>query len=335
MASLSRSPKTVQYGRRLFELLEEQQEPFLLDVYLSENGFLTGALKAEGRANCCPVNLCRRILKLCSHGWLKRRSSSRGCSNLRHVLGKLLHQKVLKKVLNWNGTANAGKGRHVLGVCGCFPEMGRSKSSLVEFQRLSKSGGIDDGESDGEVSWGAMEVGESKQLSPVSVLELHSDEASPIHGHYEDEKPSTSGSSPKKAFDAPWQGFEELLGSTSPTIMHQNAKKNKELDQSDQVMALLGCPMEVGECVSPQLAEKLIEDQLSSWEKMRVDFLRIPNLIGSDISKSTKEWSQFHPEMTKIGKEIENLIFEEIRRESVLDLLGSHCTLIGDMLDSK
>lgn len=180
MGSPSRIPKTVQYGRRLFELLEEQQEPFLLDVYLSENGFLTGALKAQGRANCCPVNLCTRILKLCSHGWLKRRSSS-SSSSFRHVLGKLLHHKVLKKVLSWHGAA-----KHVLGVCGCFPEMGGScKSSLVEFQRLSKSGGgaDDDGESDGEVSWGAMEVEESKQLSPVSVLELHSDEASPIHSH--------------------------------------------------------------------------------------------------------------------------------------------------------
>nr|CAD1841408.1 unnamed protein product [Ananas comosus var. bracteatus] len=273
MASLSRSPKTVQYGRRLFELLEEQQEPSSLI----------------------------RILKLCSHGWLKRRSSSRACSNLRHVLGKLLHQKVLKKVLNWNGTTNAGKGRHVLGVCGCFPEMGRSKSSLVEFQRLSKSGGIDDGESDGEVSWGAMEVGESKQLSPVSVLELHSDEPSPIHSH------------------SSWVYFSHHYAS--------KCKEKQGVGSIRQVMALLGCPMEGGECVSPQLAEKLIEDQLSSWEKMRVDFLRIPNLIGSDISKSTKEWSQFHPEMTKIGKEIENLIFEEIRRESVLDLLGSHCTL--------
>ncbi|KAI0493342.1 hypothetical protein KFK09_027619 [Dendrobium nobile] len=48
-------------GRSLAKLLEEQQEPFLLEVYLMENGCSGRMIASQSKPFCWPLNLCKRL----------------------------------------------------------------------------------------------------------------------------------------------------------------------------------------------------------------------------------------------------------------------------------
>lgn len=171
-------------GRRLSELLQEQQEPFLVEaakIRRPRRG-RGGAGGGGGGGACCPLAACQRLLRLCNHGFKKR---SGGIAGLRSALSKVLCGKAMRSALRWE---NLGGG--------CFTGVGVGGDR--EFRRLRRSAG-DSGEcdaramefgddDDGYERQGArwktdMEVDSSRQLSPVSVLELHSDDESPVHPH--------------------------------------------------------------------------------------------------------------------------------------------------------
>jgi hypothetical protein len=156
MATLSLSrgskPEQMEYGKTLSELLMEQQDPFLLDEYLKQNGYSRRAPKFHQRSGlCCSLSVCKKLLKR------RSRCSTAGATVLRSILNKIMSQKVIRKLMNW----------------GCGKKM--------EFRRLDNSF---EGDSNGEEDdWRKTEV-ISRQLSPVSVFELHSDEdSSPTHEH--------------------------------------------------------------------------------------------------------------------------------------------------------
>jgi hypothetical protein len=130
-------------ARRLSELLQEQQEPFLLEVaYRTRRGI----------PSCCP----RTLLSLCNHGLKKRRT---GC--LRPALSKVL---CCRAVLRWEDLAGGCGGRE-------FRRLRRySGECAMEFGGRARWKD-DDVEVDSP----------SRQLSPVSVLERCSDDDSPVH----------------------------------------------------------------------------------------------------------------------------------------------------------
>lgn len=135
--------------RRLFELLEEQQEPFLLELGCSKR-----CLKSKGAFRCW---------NLSHHGFRRRRV--RG-GILRCLAAKLVHLKALKKALNCERSKLAT----------CFREV-RNEANASGFHRLSFSSAAGRGESSGEIGW------KETEHSPVSVLELHCDESSSDHNH--------------------------------------------------------------------------------------------------------------------------------------------------------
>lgn len=305
-------------ARRLSELLQEQQEPFLIEAAKIRRLRRGGGGGGGGGGACCPVAACRRLLRLCNHGFKKRRGGGggggggSGVTGLRSALSKVLCGKAVRRVLRWDSL-------------GCFPG-GVDR----EFRRLRRSTG-DSGECDPRAMdfghgnderpparWKDgigmdMDVDESsRQLSPVSVLDLHSDGDSPVHCRWEDEKPSTSGSSP------PSEGF---IGATSPCftynihgkIIPMEVEEDEEEDGDEEEMARAG---------------KSIEQQISSWERIAEDISNIPRMVEMDFSQSIQQWSELKLEAAmEIGTRIETLIFDEIRRETVCDMLASHCTL--------
>ncbi|KAG1348138.1 hypothetical protein COCNU_06G019670 [Cocos nucifera] len=311
MASLA---KQVQHPRRLFELLEEQQEPFLLDVYLLENGHSDRALRSQATLLCWPRSGCRSLLRLSSHGFNGKRGGVLKC-----ILNRFLHQKVIRKALSWEGTALENGRRSVLG---CFLEMRRESHVAADCHTFSSSSAANEGELNGKIQWKVLDS--SNQPSPISVLELHSDEASPVRNH------SPGFNLSKKAKEASWVGLEELLGSAS--FLSQHAKSKRELNQSHQ--HLLDCVGEVEERIwdsqeylSPERAKRIAQEQIFSWEKQRGDLADIAQLVDLEVSKSREEWRRFQPEIRAIGIEIEAVIIEEIREEIVLDMLDFRCTL--------
>lgn len=112
------------------------------------------------------------------------------------------------------------------------------------------------------------------------------------------------------------EGEEELQISAISSL------KNNVLGKDVQEMI-----WEPQENLRSQMSLKQTDEQVLSWEKITRDIHKIPTLIEYDFTKSEKQWHQLKQDMVGIGSEIETLIFEEIRKETVLDLLGSHCTL--------
>lgn len=124
-----------------------------------------------------------------------------------------------------------------------------------------------------------------------------------------DEKPSTSGSSPPS---------ESFLGpSCSPCFSYNLHDKFCEMEEDDEA--------EEEETVRNG---RSIEEQISSWEKIAGDISRIPAMMELDLSRSARQWREPKPEeVREIGARIETLIFDDIRRETVCDMLASHCRL--------
>ncbi|RLN39627.1 uncharacterized protein C2845_PM01G32680 [Panicum miliaceum] len=312
-------------ARRLSELLQEQQEPFLVEGAKARrprrdrggSGSGSGGGGGGGGGGglgCCSGSAaaaCRRLLKLCNHGFKKRKSGVAGVgSGLRSALSEVLCSRAMHRVLRWE---DLGAGCFSGAGAGCGREFRRLRRSLGDSGECDPRAMVfaeDDAEEDERMGWKAdMDVDSSRQLSPVSVLELHSDDdnVSPVHSHWEDEKPSTSGSSPPS---------ESFLGPTSPCFSFSSNLHDKfcemEVDEPDEETARAG---------------RSIEEQISSWEKIAGDISRIPAMMELDLSRSVRQWREMEPEAREIGARIETLIFEDIRSETVCDMLASHCTL--------
>ncbi|XP_064963043.1 uncharacterized protein LOC135636128 [Musa acuminata AAA Group] len=300
---MSSIPKPMHHGRRLFELLEEQQEPFLLDVYLLEHGYSDRATRANDAAAfmCWPGSACRRLRRFGTNGFKRKRGGI-----LRLLLDKVVYNKVVRKAWSWDG-AVVGSGRW--SIFGTLFEM-KGKSNVVEFHRLSCSGGT---EVDREDQCRAPSS--STQLSPVSVLELHSDEV-------EEEVSSISAHN--------WAAVEELLYGRCHDPKRANTKKHLYephhfvLDCLREVEGRLSTPHE---CSGPEKRGKNRDEEVLSYDNHGAALANLSRLIDSDFSKSGREWNHHQHEMTEVGTQIEHLIFEEIREETLVGILDCHCTL--------
>jgi hypothetical protein len=162
-------------ARRLSELLQEQQEPFLVQAAFRARRPRRGG---PGPGSCCPATgaACRRLLSLCNHGFKKRRSGGvTGAGGLRSALSKVLCGRAMRRVLRWEDLAGGG----------CFSGAGGCGGR--EFRRLRRYSGECDpramefGEEKDEQGRWKDDVDSSRQLSPVSVLEPRSDDGSPVN----------------------------------------------------------------------------------------------------------------------------------------------------------
>ena len=178
-------------ARRLSELLQEQQEPFLVEAAKARRprrGRGGGGGGGGGGPGCCPAAACRRLLRLCNHGFKKRKSGAAGVGSggLRSALSKVLCGRAMRRVLRWE---DLGAGCFSGAGAGCGREFRRLRRSLGDSGECDPRAMVfaaDDAEEEEErMGWKAdVDVDSSRQLSPVSVLDLHSDdEESPVHSH--------------------------------------------------------------------------------------------------------------------------------------------------------
>ncbi|KAL6638369.1 hypothetical protein ACP70R_023864 [Stipagrostis hirtigluma subsp. patula] len=279
-------------GRRLSDLLQEQQEPFLLRH--------AGAAEA-----------CRRRLRGLRDGGRVYVSDGGGRSCALGDGVQLCGVKAARRralPLRWGLLA------------GCF-----SCGARQRFRRLPRAGGIADccdaaKEFDNRRGGEEEEEGDrpdgGRQHSPVSVLELHSDGESPTVSHFDtgeeeddDEKPSTSGSPPPSDHD-------QLGGGSS--LLFQFYKIDDKIvaveaeEETEQVRTKSGD----GEALHEQAI-------VSAWERIAADISRIPRLVELDLSASVQQWRRLvgEEEARRVAESIEAMIFEEVRWEAVRDML--------------
>lgn len=98
MASSSRPAK------QLKELLQEQQEPFMLTTYLSERRYTRSGLNSDTRNGCSPNNSAKNLKRSTFGSELstKRERIANGSSVLRSVLHKLVSNNECWKLSTYN-----------------------------------------------------------------------------------------------------------------------------------------------------------------------------------------------------------------------------------------
>ncbi|XP_018679195.2 uncharacterized protein LOC103979533 [Musa acuminata AAA Group] len=228
--------------RRLFELLQEQQEPFLLDVYLLERGYSDRLLASQSTCPACwPGNPCRRrTQKLTGRRFRTRREGT-----VKNMLSKLFSRRATKNALHWIDTAAVPHVRHT-----------------------EKNKGF---------------------ALTTKVLDI----------------------------------FNELLKVAYTPAFYQLVGSKRQFDRSD--VHLLHREKEADE-ESPETTGKFVIPRRKKKNKTR--FTRLRRLIGSEMSSSGREWGVFQPQASDIGAEIEATIFEDIKEEVILEMMGSHCTSV-------
>ncbi|XP_010273517.1 PREDICTED: uncharacterized protein LOC104609020 isoform X2 [Nelumbo nucifera] len=205
-------------ARKLGELLQEQQEPFQLEEYLSERGYLKRiSISETSRHHCCPLNSRTHSKNLGSCGLeLERR---KGIFHYPKVL-KLVFSKLVfvgdnRKLSNCDRRASEDGGVNVSAMGGANTQQAKqldrfsSASSITLFDSCSESDAEEslssqrknisscpaetfrafktynlkeeqEAYTDDKLQWGCV-VEDGKQLSPVSVLEEEScDRGSPL-----------------------------------------------------------------------------------------------------------------------------------------------------------
>ncbi|XP_066358519.1 uncharacterized protein [Miscanthus floridulus] len=184
-------------------------------------------------------------------------------------------------------------------LAGCFP----CAATRQRFRRLPRADRVGDVVAPADCHDGAGDCG--RQLSPVSVLDLHSDDdSSPVPSHRDEHsdvdgnrKPSTSGTGT----------------SPSPPSIH-------DLDLPGKTPA-----MEVERFQRKSVAS--VWD--CEWESVAADISRIPSLVELDLSVSPlDDWRRLvvvsgEEEARQVAQSIEAMIFEEVRWEAVRDMLCS------------
>ncbi|XP_042374571.1 uncharacterized protein LOC121968153 [Zingiber officinale] len=137
------------HGRRLCELLEEQQEPFLLDAYLSQHGYSDRRAADAAACVCCLGSACSRLKGLSDY-WLvrRKRKKKKKSEAVRHVLAKIACDRMIRRAWRRNAAA--------------IDRLMKAENHGGEFHRLSSAAATDEAEMDKE------------ERSPVSVLALHS-----------------------------------------------------------------------------------------------------------------------------------------------------------------
>ncbi|CAL9044171.1 uncharacterized protein LOC135673376 isoform X1 [Musa acuminata AAA Group] len=298
MAYLSRaSPGR---GRRLSELLEEQQEPFLMDVYLVEKGYSERLFTSQATSLCWPITACKRLKSLQGHGFRRRRS----CRPSKCMLTKLLNGKAIRKALSWNKKKKIKKAFRL---------------SDTGSKEKAMSGGRAVGDLDGALRRRCMQVDDSKQLSSVSVLELHSQGGSQVHTSDKEEDASTSNlDSPRKDLDI----FRELLELAYTSAWDQLTKSKKQLDQhceqDDERV------VDSHECFARETAESEVHETDNSWQTQKEVVSSLTQLTCSDISNARREWYEFQPQVREIGTQVEQAIFEDNIEDVILEMMCLH-----------
>ncbi|XP_009778936.1 uncharacterized protein LOC107808935 [Nicotiana tabacum] len=322
-------------SKQLGEFLQEKQEPFTLELYLLERGH-TLSSNSNGDFRCCSVNSTTKFLKKsASCGTNKKRKVIPNCSKLvKSVLNKLVtisHNQKIKNLASEehnNATIKNGQGNTKAN-----DDNFSSASSTTVFNSCSDTSDVEEVENlspqaaddnflsekqvceDRKLRLDFLE--ESKQLSPVSVLEEteSSDDESPDLKKQECLKP-------KKLQEEFSTQSVSKSGETSPEFQYINNKK--AIQQSKQL--LFDCVKEVVEnqkrkdpqeeegfqrmLGAEQLWELLLEN-IRLWSQDSINETNIKNLMHFDLLNSFEQSSGLE-EKREIDKVIGDLIFDEI-----------------------
>jgi hypothetical protein len=335
------SPSPSGSGRRLSELLEEKQEPFVLDLHLLEKGCSSARLLDgyDTTALCWPTaagnDAAAAVLRRLTSK--KSKKSNKGKNQQQQPAGGLL-QLLLSKILRGSSRAATAQrqrkpaalqfsdsfklsavapapcsDRHLEMELDAVKTAATATATAADGNKAQHATAerYDDSDSDSD--------DEKQQLSPVSVLD-HPFESSPVHG-----KLLLSPSSAKGAAAAamPMDVFRDLLDAAySPALLAQLLAKSDDLllvgdaaaDENDDYYYYGACRTSPKNCRDDESAAA------AYWDAHRSELARVSELVASELPTSKLNPADVRPERRDVGAEVEAAVFEALMRELVVDL---------------
>uniref|UniRef100_A0A5B7BJB2 DUF4378 domain-containing protein n=1 Tax=Davidia involucrata TaxID=16924 RepID=A0A5B7BJB2_DAVIN len=331
MAASTSKPGDV---KQLVEFLKDQQEPFTLDVYLSERKYMKkNDLNSETRNGSNLHSSAKSLTRTCSSNMTLRLVANMLINGYKHRLKtakKRRHNAETNKLSSSKCdfcTKGNVKENHP-------SEQNHSSPSQSSFQALK----LHNLREFKAASYTKLQLGcieDSKQLSPVSVLELPAEECSPI------DKNMSSILSRKATEDSIFSAcLSELL------VQSLNEKKNgvgvaelQDIRSGSNSLLLktkrvfmqtkqlvFDCVKEatdshgrseksIKEALGPEEIGKLICEQIYSWGKHCGDVTNINQLINLDFCNTMEEWRDFSQITRDIGIDIGDAILDDIVTE--------------------
>ncbi|XP_038715341.1 uncharacterized protein LOC120008994 isoform X1 [Tripterygium wilfordii] len=343
---------------KLGEFLKEEQEPFVLEDYLTE--------KRLQRNNSARKSLKRSCSS--DSNKIRRKSNSHCPKVLRGVYNKLTSinlRLVIRKPDNGEGkfgvptTAQVAESDNfstassstVFNSCSASDEE-ETPTSLREDHTLctaetSQPKKPYSGKQDvigKKLLWGCN----SMQLSPVSVLAEGSFHGASPHHH---NKPAKKDFSTKKQDNSSKTKItEEAILSASiwkffihseqqkPSCKGVQSSSSSQLLKSKKVLQpkrqlLFDCVREIikthvskmqgrhKQYLGYEELGKLICDKIKLWEKLSADETNLLQLLDFEFQGSAQEWSNFEQQRRYIGLKIADAIFEETKNEIVVEIV--------------
>lgn len=325
MAScLSPSPS----GRRLSELLEEKQEPFVLDLHLLEKGCSSRLLDGYDTtaAICWPsaggndaaAAVLRRLTSKSSRAAAKKAKKPQQAGGLLRIL--------LSKILRGSRAAPAAAPRKPAALqssesfkTAAVAPAPVSPDRLAAVKTVTAANPAVEQATDSDCEYYYSDD-EKQQLSPVSVLEPHPFEmsiSSPAHG-------SKLSPPTKHAMDV----FRELLDAAySPALLTQLLAKTDDLLLNDAAVDDEDDDYYYRSSTYRTSPKNCRDDESAAayWDAHRAELARVSELVASEVPASKLTAADVQPERQDVGAEVEAAVFEVLLMELVVDLGSGRC----------
>ncbi|KAK2660096.1 hypothetical protein Ddye_006629 [Dipteronia dyeriana] len=352
--------------KKLGQFLEEQQEPFVLEIYLLEKG-------------------CLKNKKMNSDKSLKRSESCSSKSNTSKngIIPQCpkLFKVVYNKLVSINGSSLKIKNNDKRDGEFKVTEEARNDQRVAESDQFSSASSTtvfnSCSESDAEEAttshqpfricnpeqkeaetdrdqWRHIE--ESKQISPVSVLEgipsnnsrhdlgTSQEENNPskscfivtkkisddsilsaslwnLFFHTATEKPSSAGAAEYQDLtrNNPNSGFlkSKRVFEQTKQLLFDCVREAVETQQHGKEKS----QQNRRENLESELLGKLICEKIKAWRRQSGGRLNITKQLESDYQDSAQEWNNFEPQIKDIAMEIGDAILEEIRDQIVTEMV--------------
>ncbi|XP_066335570.1 uncharacterized protein [Miscanthus floridulus] len=327
-------------GRRLSELLEEKQEPFVLDLHLLEKGCSSSRLlDGYDTALCWPAvaagndaaAVLRRLTSKKSKATARATAGGGKKQQQQQPAGGLL-QLLLSKILRGSSRAAAAQRKPAklqfsdsfklaatatnpaaVPPAPCSDDRRHMELDAVKTAAAAADDAVKaqdttveryDSDSDSD--------DEKQQLSPVSVLD-HPFESSSVHGKLL-LSPSSKGAA------VTMDVFRDLLDAAySPALLAQLLAKSEDLQLRDGA--------DEDDCyyrTSPKHC-RVEESAAAYWDAHSEELARVSELVASELPTSKLVAADVEPERRDVCAEVEAAVFEALIRELVVDHRSCGC----------
>ncbi|RLM69427.1 hypothetical protein C2845_PM17G11460 [Panicum miliaceum] len=322
MACLSPSPS----GRRLSELLEEQQEPFSLDIHLLEKGCSSRLLDGYDTALCWPAAgndgaaaVLRRLTSKKNKAAKKKQQPSGGLLQL--LLSKILRGRAAPRKPAALGFSDSFKTAAANSNFAAVAPAPSPRPDHLGAVKTGAGGAKAQEEDAAECCYSDCEYSddEKQQLSPVSVLEPHPFESSPAAPHH------AGGGGKLSPYKNAVDVFRELLDAAySPALLTQLLARTDDL----LLNGAAADEEEEDDCYyhgSPR-SRRDDEPAAAYWDAHRAELARVSELVASEVPASKLPPADVRPEREDVGAEVAAAVLDALVRELVADLgSGGQC----------